>query len=196
MGLVMVTGPAEEPVSVEEAKLHLRVSTAADDALIGYLIAAAREWVETFCRRALVTQTWDLFLDAWPTGDQIVLSYPPLRSVTSVQFHRADGTSGTVSSLEYVVDTASEPGRLRLVAGAGWPAAELRVVNGVQVRFSAGYGGAGDVPEGIRQAIKLLVGGLYENREEVIVAQGVSIGVLPFGVRALLSPFRAYRWVR
>lgn len=195
MGLVLLTGPAEEPVGVEEAKAHLRVSTSADDALIGSLIAAAREHVEAHCRRALVTQVWDLFLDDWPPGDEIALNYPPLRAVESIQYYRADGTSGTVPALSYVVDTASEPGRVRLVAGASWPSAELRVVNGVQVRFSAGYGGAGDVPEGVRQAIKLLVGALYENREEVIVAQGVSIGVLPFGVKALLSPFRVMRWL-
>ncbi len=195
MGLVMLTGPAEEPVSVAEAKAHLRVSTAADDGLIGSLIVAAREHVEAHCRRALVTQVWDLFMDAVPAGGEIVLPWPRLRGVESIQFHRADGTTGTVAALDYVVDTAGEPGRVRLVEGASWPSAELRVVNGFQVRFSAGYGGASAVPQGIKQALLLLVGALYENREEVIVAQGVSVGVLPFGVRALLSPFRVMRWL-
>jgi uncharacterized phiE125 gp8 family phage protein len=195
MGLVMLTGPAEEPVSVAEAKAHLRVSTAADDALIGSLIVAAREHVEARCRRALMTQVWDLYLDAFPAGEEIELAMPPLRAVESVTFFRDDGTSGTVAALDYVVDTASEPGRVRLVEGASWPSAELRVVNGFQVRFSAGYGGASAVPQGIKQALLLLVGALYENREEVIVAQGVSVGVLPFGVRALLSPFRVMRWL-
>ena len=195
MGLVMLTGPAEEPVSVEEAKLHLRVSTAADDALISSLITAAREYVESHLRRALVTQVWDLYLDGFPAGEEIELAMPPLRAVESVTFFRDDGTSGVMSSLEYMVDAVGEPGAVVLAKGAGWPTVELRPRNGVRVRFEAGYGGAGDVPEGIRQAIKLLVGGLYENREEVIVAQGVSIGVLPFGVKALLSQFRAYRWL-
>lgn len=194
MGLVLLTGPAEEPVSVIEAKAHLRVSTAADDALIGSLITAAREYVESETRRALVTQVWDLFMDAPPAGDEVVLPMPKLRSVESIQFHRADGTSGTVPSLEYFVDGASEPGRVRLVSGASWPSVELRPANGFQVRFEAGYGGAGDVPQGIKQAILLLVGTLYENREDVVVAQGVNIGRLPFGMRALLGPFRVYRW--
>lgn len=194
MGLVLLTGPVEEPVTVAEAKAHLRVDSAADDGLIGLLITAAREHVESHCRRALVSQTWDLFLDGWPGCSEIVLPWPRLRSVESVQYHDAGGGSTTFGGGNYVVDVAGEPGRLRLVEGVGWPAVELRVVNGVQVRFVAGYGGAGDVPRAVRQAVLLLVGALYENREEVIVAQGVSVGVLPFGVRALLGPYRVYRW--
>ena len=156
MGLVMLTGPAEEPVGVEEAKAHLRVSTGADDALIGSLIAAAREHVEARCRRALVTQVWDLYLDAFPAGEEIELAMPPLRAVESVTFFRDDGTSGVMSSLEYVVDAVGEPGAVVLAKGAGWPSAELRPRNGVRVRFEAGYGGAEDVPRAIRQAVLLI----------------------------------------
>ena len=195
MGLVLLTGPAEEPVSVEEAKAHLRVSTAADDALIGSLIAAAREHVEARCRRALVTQVWDLYLDAFPAGEEIELAMPPLRAVESVTFFRDDGTSGVMSSLEYVVDAVGEPGAVVLAKGAGWPSAELRPRNGVRVRFEAGYGGAEDVPRAIRQAVLLIVGALYENREQVIVAQGVNLALLPFGIEALLAPFRVMRWL-
>jgi len=195
MALVMLTGPAEEPVSVEEAKAHLRVSTSADDALIGSLIAAAREHVEARCRRALVTQVWDRYLDAFPAGEEIELAMPPLRSVESVTFFREDGTSGVMSSLEYVVDAVGEPGAVVLAKGAGWPSAELRPRNGVRVRFECGYGGAGEVPRAIRQAVLLIVGALYENREQVIVAQGVNLALLPFGIEALLAPFRVMRWL-
>lgn len=195
MGLVLLTGPLEEPVSVAEAKAHLRVDTAEDDTLIGFLITAAREHVEAHCRRALITQTWDLFLDRWPRGGEIVLPRARLVSVTSVQYHDEDGGTSVFSAANYAVDAAGEPGRVRLQAGASWPSVGLRPVNGVQVRFVAGYGAATAVPRGIRQAVLLLVGALYENREEVIVAQGVSIGVLPFGVKALLAPHRVYRWV-
>lgn len=195
MGLVLLTGPAEEPATVAEAKAHLRVDTAEDDTLIGYLITAAREHVESHCRRALVTQTWDLFLDDYPAGDEIALPWPRLRSVESIQYHKEDGTSATFSSSNYAVDTASEPGRVALASGASWPTAELRPVNGFQVRFQAGYGAAGTVPRAIKQAILLIVGALYENREQIVVAQGVNISALPFGAWALLGPYRVYRWV-
>ena len=195
MGLVLLTGPAEEPVSVEEAKAHLRVSTAADDALIGSLIAAAREHVEARCRRALVTQVWDLYLDAFPAGEEIELAMPPLRAVESVTFFRDDGTSGVMSSLEYVVDGGGGRGAVVRGRGGGWPSAELGPRNGVRVRFEAGYGGAEDVPRAIRQAVLLIVGALYENREQVIVAQGVNLALLPFGIEALLAPYRVMRWL-
>lgn len=120
---------------------------------------------------------------------------PRLRAVEGVEYYLADGSGGTVAAGDYVVDVAGEPGRLRLVDGASWPVGELRVVNGVRVRFEAGYGGAGDVPRGVRQAVLLLVGALYENREEVVVAQGVTVMALPFGARALLGPHRVYRWL-
>lgn len=194
MGLVLLTGPAEEPVTLDEAKAHLRVDSAADDALIGSLITAAREHVEAHCRRALVTQVWDLFLDEWPAGDEIRLAMPPLRSVESVSYFRADGTTGTVAALDYMVDAVCEPGAVVLVGSAGWPVVELRPRNGVRVRFEAGYGAAAAVPRAIRQAVLLIVGALYENREQVIVAQGVNLALLPFGVEALLAPYRVMRW--
>lgn len=194
MGLVLLTGPAEEPVTVDEAKAHLRVDSAADDALIGSLITGAREYVESFLRRALVTQTWDLFMDEFPAGDVVELPWPRLRTVESIQYHDAAGSSTTFSSSNYIVDAVSEPGRVVLKSGVSWPAVELRAVNGFQVRFTAGYGGASAVPQGVKRAILLLVGAMYENREEVIVAQGVSIASLPFGTWALLRPHRVYRW--
>lgn len=115
--MVLLTGPVEEPVGLEEAKLHLRVSTAADDALIGSLIAAARGYVESHLRRALVTQVWDLYLDAFPAGKGIELAMPPLRAVESVTFFGDDGTEGAMSSLEYLVDTVGEPGAVVLAKG-------------------------------------------------------------------------------
>ena len=82
-----------------------------------------------------------------------------------------------------------------LKKGEAWPSVTLAAANGVRVRYVAGYGAAGsNVPQAIRQAILLVIGSLYENREDVLVAQGVSIGVLPFGVVALLAPYRIYGW--
>jgi uncharacterized phiE125 gp8 family phage protein len=194
MGTVLLTGPLEEPVTVAEAKAHLRVDTDADDGLIGDLITAAREHVEVHCRRVLITQTWDLFLDAWPRGREIVLPHPRLQSVTAVTAHDSEGGAGVFDPANYQVDAISEPGRVRLVRGASWPAAELRPVNGVQVRFVAGYGDAAAVPQTVKRALLLLVGALYENREEIIVAQGFNVAALPFGAWSLLRPHRVWRF--
>ena len=194
MALKLITAPAAEPVSASEAKAHLRVDTTADDTYIGTLITVARQNVESHLRRALISQTWEVVLDAFPAG-VIRLPKPPLASVTSIKYTDDDGVEATYSSDNYVVDSDTEPGRVVLKSGQTWPAVTLAAANGVRVRYVAGYGAAGsNVPQAIRQAILLVIGSLYENREDVLVAQGASIGVLPFGVVALLAPYRIYGW--
>ena len=194
MALKLITAPATEPVSTSEAKSHLRVDTTADDTLIGTLITAARQHVENHLRRALITQTWELVMDAFPAGDVIRLPRPPLVSVTSIKYTDVAGSESTFSSAAYVVDTDSTKGRVVLKSGESWPSDTLAAANGVRVRYVAGYGAASAVPHPIRQAVLLLIGTLYENRESVLVAQGVTVAQLPFGVEALLMPYRIFGW--
>ena len=194
MTLKLITAPATEPVTSSEAKSHLRVDTTADDTLIGTLITAARQHVENHLRRALITQTWELVMDAFPAGDVIRLPRPPLVSVTSIKYTDVAGSESTFSSAAYVVDTDSTKGRVVLKSGESWPSDTLAAANGVRVRYVAGYGSAAAVPNPIRQAILLLIGTLYENRESVLVAQGVTVAQLPFGVEALLMPYRIFGW--
>ena len=194
MALKLITAPATEPVSTSEAKSHLRVDTTADDTLIGTLITAARQHVENHLRRALITQTWELVMDAFPAGDVIRLPRPPLVSVTSIKYTDVAGSESTFSSAAYVVDTDSTKGRVVLKSGESWPSDTLAAANGVRVRYVAGYGSAAAVPNPIRQAVLLLIGTLYENRESVLVAQGVTVAQLPFGVEALLMPYRIFGW--
>ncbi len=194
MALKLITAPATEPVTSTEAKSHLRVDTTADDTLIGTLITAARQHVEAHLRRALITQTWELVTDAFPVGDILRLPLPPLVSVTSIKYTDEDGAESTLSSGLYVVDTDSTKGRVVLKNGETWPSVTLAAANGVRVRYVAGYGEASAVPRPIRQAILLLIGTMYENRESVLVAQGVTVAQLPFGVDALLMPYRIFGW--
>ena len=192
--LNLVTGPTVEPVTLDETKLHLRVDITDDDSLIGAKIETAREDVETITRRALITQTWDLYLDAFPSESQIELLMPPLQSVTHVKYTDPDGNESTLSSSSYVVDTYSTPGRIVLKDGESWPGDTLQVVNGVEVQFKAGYGDhASDVPRPIRDAVLLLVGHYYENREAVAVGRQRPV-VLPMGVEELLWTYRVLRF--
>lgn len=193
MVATLVTGPAMEPVSRNEAKAHLRVDLSDDDTLIDSLITAVRTHVEQVLSRTLVTQTLDLPLDCFPAGREIRLPRPPLVSVTSVTYTDDEGNVGSVDAGEYVVDTDRKPGRVVLKNGRAWPAVTLREAAGVRVRYVAGYGDAAAVPGPIKAAILLLVGTLYENREDTLVAQGVTVMQLPFGVEALLMPYKVIR---
>jgi uncharacterized phiE125 gp8 family phage protein len=186
MALTLVTAPAVEPISSAEAKLHLRVDISDDDNLITALIQTAREVAEDISRRALITQTWKLILDEFPKGDEIAIPLPPLQSVTSITYKDQDGTASTFSSDDYIVNTDTEPGKVVLAYGASWPSTTLYPTGAITVQFKAGFGDAStDVPEKYRQAMLLLIGHWYENREAIATTGAVPKEV-PFGVEALL----------
>jgi len=178
--------PTAEPVTLTEAKTHLRVDVTDDDVLITSLITSARQYVEQIARRALVTQTWRLSMQEFPASGVIILPKPPLQSVTSITYTDINGTTSTVDSSIYTVDTDSEPGRVVLKYGESWPSASLANTNPVQVTFVAGYGGQGAVPEYWKQAILLLVGHWYENREAIVVT-GAIPKEMPMAVRSLIQ---------
>lgn len=187
---VRTVEPATEPVTTDEAKSHMRVDIDDDDNLIGSMIEAARDYFEETSRRALITQTWRLNLDAWPEGNEIELPRPPLQSVTEVVHLDEDGNSTTFSSSSYIVVTADEPARIVLATGESWPTSSLFPANPIQITFVAGYGAASAVPEKFKQAIKLLIGHWYEHREaysdEAIVRQ------VPLALESLIFLNRAY----
>ncbi len=188
MGLSLVTAPAAEPVTLAEAKLHLRQEdSTADDTLITALIVAARENVEQFTRRALIEQTWKLWLDEFPSSGVIYLPKSPLRSVVAVTYVDGAGAVQTLATTEYAIDTAATPGRIYLAYDKSWPSTRA-IQDAVRVEFKGGYGTAATaVPEGIKAAMKLIIGDLYENRERTVV--GTIANELP-AVDALLWPHR------
>jgi uncharacterized phiE125 gp8 family phage protein len=165
MRLKLITPPTAEPVGLDLAKLHLRVDATAEDTLLAGYLAAAREFVERVCGWALMTQTWDLYLDAFPEETELALPRSPLASVTGVYYTALAAVEATYSSASYTVDTASTPGRIVLNDGYSWPADTLVITNGVRVRFVAGYANADLVPAHVVQTLLLLLGMLYETRE-------------------------------
>ena len=162
--LQLVLGPTEEPVSLAEAKAHLRVDLDADDAFIEDAITAARATLELEMRRSFLTTYWTLGLDAFPDRRRLRLPRPPLQSVEGITYLDGDGTAQTLDPAVYGVDTLSEPGRVYLKPAQVWPGTSA-VPNAVQITFVAGWDDVLYVPAGIKSAIKLLLGHLYENRE-------------------------------
>jgi uncharacterized phiE125 gp8 family phage protein len=157
----------------------------AEDTLISALITVAREWCEKYLNKALITQTWELWLDDWPCEDYIKIPLPPLQSVTYVKYYDTDDVVATMDSGEYFVDVKSEPGRVSLNYSESWPTTTLRPINGVYVEFICGYGAtASYVPSRVKQAMLLLIGHLYSNRESTI---DKALNEIPFGVKALLG---------
>lgn len=180
MGLTLLTAPAEEPVSLAEARAHLRVDTVDDDALIGALIVAAREVAETRTGRALVTQRWRLTLDTWPdAGDgypgatQILLPKPPLASVDAISYLDANGTRQTLDPSAYQIILDTLVGIVQPAYATSWPACRA-TPGSIRIDYTAGYGTAAAVPQTLKAWMLLAIATWYAQRETVITGTIVS----------------------
>ncbi len=196
--LDLLTAPVKEPITTAVTKAHLQVEFDDDNALIDALITAARQHVEEFTRRALVTQTWKLHLDEfpWSSGEPIFVPKPPLQSVTSITYIDPAGDTQTWSSSLYQVTTPAgdqaSHGRILPASSEIYPSTQQQM-EAVTITYVAGYGlgDGGAVPEGILAAMKLLIGSWYTNRESI--SKG-SMEKIPDGVDAILWPYRALRF--
>lgn len=193
MTLKLITAPTTEPLSLSEAKLHLRVEHTADDALITSLIVSARQAAEHELQRALITQTWERVLDLFPLDGEtnaIELGRPPIQSITSVKYVDQNQVEQTLSSSAYSLDADNEPGWLLPAIDTEWPDT-LDTADAVRVRFVCGYGGAADVPDAIKSWMLVRIGTLYKMREQFVV--GATMTPVPESfVDRLLDPYRCY----
>jgi uncharacterized phiE125 gp8 family phage protein len=187
MSAILLTPPALEPVSLADARHFLRVEHDDDDDVISALIAAARLQVEAQTRRALIAQDWRLVRDVWPASGRLPMLPAPLIQVTAIRVFAADGTPATLDVEDFVVDTVSAPALLMFQRGT--PPVPGQLTAGVEIDITAGYGEeAEDVPEPLRQAIRILVSHWYENRA-VIAASG-EVAAIPHSVSSLIAPYR------
>jgi uncharacterized phiE125 gp8 family phage protein len=175
--------PAVEPITQAEAKLHLRVDHSDENDLIDILRQAAREMVEQHTNRSMITQTRTIKLDYFPCSEEIRLPFGPVASVTSVNYYDEDEVQQTLSNTLYWVDTNSNIPRI--VIKDSWPGT-YDMPNAVEIVYSCGYGAAGSsVPRPLRAAMLLILGHLYENREQV----GSIKHEIPFGAEVLMGPY-------
>ncbi len=161
MTLIRTVAPAAEPVTLAEVKAHLRLAHDSEDALLNGLIRAAREDLERATGLALIDQAWRLVLDAWPAQGCALLARHPVRETLSVTVFGSQGEASLVDPADYQLDALSRPARLHFE-----PRPEpLRILNGIEIDFSAGFGEAGtDVPDLLKRAILVLVAHWYEFR--------------------------------
>ena len=205
MGLKLVTAPATYPVSLAEAKAHVREDSSDFDTQIQAFVYTATQYVDGpkgFLGRALIDQTWDYYLDEFPHGlvrhhwryrsQPIEIPLPPLIAVSGVFYLDGNGVEQEFDASNYTVDDTNEPGRVVLKSGKCWPTVACEP-NSVRIRFRAGYIDANsppqaNVPYPIKAAILMYVGDLYANRESQIV--GDTAAKLPWAAEQLLRPHR------
>jgi uncharacterized phiE125 gp8 family phage protein len=200
MTVKVVLAPSAEPITLTEAKAHLRVSHSNDDTVIEACLKAAARAVENFTQRALVPRTLRLTLDSFPDyGYPILLPFSPVRSIDHIKHYDADGALTTWSSTEFFLDNDAEPARVLHLGEYAWPTSMYAGrLGAVQIQYQAGYEPGMDsptdygenIPDDLKAAVKLILGDLFEHREDTVIGNPAS---LPRGAEALMWPYRILR---
>jgi uncharacterized phiE125 gp8 family phage protein len=186
MSLILTTPPATEPVSLAEAKAHLRVTHADDDIYISTLIVSARRRIEARTGLRLITQGWSQFMDCWPPDGMIELALNPVSAVSDVITYGDTDTAATLDPAHYFLDATSNPPRVVFRQGRN-PAPPGRRAKGIEVRITAGFGLAVAVPQELKQALLLLVGDGFAHRGDE------SARPMPPAVLELINAYRVMR---
>jgi uncharacterized phiE125 gp8 family phage protein len=180
MSMQLIAEPANEPVTLDEAKLFLRIDTTDDDALLASLVAASRRLIEQTTRNCLLSQSWRFGVDRWPSTMLLRLPLAPLLSLTSVTVLDAAGNRIAQNLSDFIINATSVPPTVRTKAE---PLASGACEGGIQVEAVFGYGNtAASVPQPLRTAVLMVVAHYYETR-------GLGDGTLPAAVRTLIAPF-------
>lgn len=193
MQLTEVTPPALEPITLTEAKAHARIDSTAEDTLITSQIIAARRLCEQYCDRAFINQTWRVTydIDEEPTAKSFInLPYGKVQSITSIKSYDSENVATTLDTDYYRLSG----NRIVLNDNYDWPTLD-RTYDAFEITYVVGFGAlASDIPQDIKQAILMTVSHFFENREAFIdpMGAGTQQVMLPFGVNALLQPYKNY----
>ena len=189
----ILTEPASEPITTADAKTHLRVSNTDDNDYIDSLVKAARMYAEQATDRALITQAWEAYLQKFPTAtdqNEIAIIKCPVTAITKIEYYDTDNTLQTLDASIYEAAIEFEPAIIRLAANQSWPEVYDRK-KAIIITFQTGYANAAAVPTPIIQAMKMIIGHHYENRQDVITAMAVN--EVPKSSAFLLSIYRIIR---
>lgn len=176
MKLNLLSESSTEPVTVAEFRIYLRMGSTdstSEDGLLTSFLSVARQKAENITRRSLVSQTWRLTLDEFPHWDTELPRAAPLSTTSTAVIitfvtDTTAGTSTTLSSTGYAVDSASTPARIYPSYQNDWPSNVRDDDNAVTIQYITGYS---TVPEPIKNWIKMVAADLYENRQGLVEAQ-------------------------
>ncbi|MFP5075733.1 hypothetical protein ACLE20_00330 [Rhizobium sp. YIM 134829] len=188
MTIVELAPPPAEPLTLAEARAHLRLDQTAEDGLVASLIRAVRLHLERETGLALISRPFRLYLDAWPQGRVLEIARGPVRSIEAMTVYKADGLPAAVNLTGFTLDGRARPARLFLPAV---PATE-KAINGIEIDLTAGFGDTGtDAPETLRRAMLLHLTQLFAFRGAVAVEDQPA--AVPAGYDRLIAPFRLRR---
>jgi uncharacterized phiE125 gp8 family phage protein len=171
--LRVITAATEMPITLAEAKAHLRITHNAEDAHIQSLILAATDWAQTESSRIFVNTQVALKLDVFPS-DKIPLLGGNVTAVNDIDYSDVDGNPQTLTGptsqtpgTDYQEDLTDDEVPFLCAAEAGWPTVESNVVNAVLIDYQVGWLTPEDVPGSIQQAIKFKLADLFTIRDTI-----------------------------
>jgi uncharacterized phiE125 gp8 family phage protein len=177
MILRRIGSAATPPVTLAEAKAHLRVTDTAENDLITALVAAACAAVGEESGRTLATETWEIADHGF--DGLVKLPKSPVLALTSVKYY-VDDTLTTATLADYRLYLADDYTHVGPVELASWPISQTRP-DGTVIRFTAGYS---SLPVVLKHAVLLTVGHWFANREAVTVG---AMSELPRAAEHLIS---------
>lgn len=164
---IQLTYSSSLPVTLDEAKAHLRVVGTAEDTIIEAYLRAAIRFVEQYCQISLLTATAVETYKSFPDADQAFsLTYGPFNSVTSVQYNASTDptTFTTIAASEYITETHTMAQRGSVLAVTEWKPTFDPLQ--VKITYSIGYANAAAVPPNLKIAVFLILADIYENRTD------------------------------
>jgi uncharacterized phiE125 gp8 family phage protein len=165
----LITGPTSEPITLAEAQAQARITGPDSDTLITSYIAVARQRAEQVLAFGLFTQTWRYDLDEFDEVIPLPMARK-LQSITHVKYYDVNGTLQTLAATEYELDTTRMPACLVRASDVSWPPLQAdRRVGKVQITYVVGWATVADIPEIIKQGIRLYVGYLDADRDGMAV---------------------------
>jgi len=188
MTYVLTDPPVAEPLTLAEVKAHLRIDHTDEDAGLQALISVAREHLERETGLCLMTQSFRLILDDWPETGVIPIARGPVQTIDDIVYYDATGTAVHVSLEGHVLDGRARPARLWLKTRPS----PGRVLNGIEVTFSAGFGEAAtDVPGPLKRALLVHIGHMHAFRG--VLSPDQQPAGIPEGYERLISAYRLRR---
>lgn len=186
--VVVTAAPAADPIPTADLVVHCRApGDGTDDDLLDAYAASARAHVEAVTGTRMVTQTVSLKTDEWT--DLANLPIAPVQSVSSISYVDTDGEVQALSTDVYETRLDLLEPAIVLKWNQTWPS--IRPGSQITVTAVVGYGAAGAQPPECLQAIRLIVGDFYAQRESM--AEGGLISApLAATVDALLCNHRKH----
>ncbi len=192
MGLIVITPPSVEPLTLAEARVQCHVDDAAHDAMLNACISGARAKCEGLIQKFLITRTVEQNFDAFPPVNELHLRGCPAVSIVSVTYTDPLGATQALDPSAYTLDATDFADPWLLPAyGTTWPATRDSI-NAVRVRYIAGFGAAGaDVPADVRVWLLMTTAYLFAQRE-AMDATGRVADIPSRFIDGLLDPWRTY----